>query len=81
MLANEFGCSCRRIESAQGLGCEMDERRCRCLLSAYDLDSSGKLETEEFVTWMMLEYVKVRGGRGGEGSDNKELGGLSRPWA
>ena len=47
----------------------MDERRCRCLLSAYDLDSSGKLETEEFVTWMMLEYVKVGGGRegGGEG--------------
>lgn len=46
----------------QGLGCEMDEKRCRTLISVYDLDRSGVLETEEFVTWMMLEHVKVRGG-------------------
>lgn len=44
----------------QGLGCEMDERRCRTLISVYDLNGSGGLETEEFVTWMMLEHVRVR---------------------
>lgn len=43
----------------QGLGCEMDEKRCRTLVSVYDLDRSGVLEMEEFVTWMMLENVRV----------------------
>lgn len=43
----------------QGLGCEMDEKRCRNLISMYDLDRSGVIETEEFVTWMMLEHVRV----------------------
>lgn len=37
----------------------MDEARCRTLISVYDLDRSGVLETEEFVTWMMLEHVRV----------------------
>lgn len=37
----------------------MDESRCRMLISVYDLDRSGVLETEEFVTWMMLEHVRV----------------------
>lgn len=43
----------------QGLGCEMDEERCKALVSVYDLDRSGVLETEEFVMWMMLEHVRV----------------------
>ncbi len=37
----------------------MTERRCRALISVYDLNGSGALETEEFVTWMMLEHVRV----------------------
>lgn len=43
----------------QGLGCEMNEDRCGTLISVYDLDHSGFLEMEEFVTWMMLEHVRV----------------------
>lgn len=43
----------------QGLGCVEDEKRCKSLVAVYDLDGSGALETEEFVTWMMLEYVRV----------------------
>lgn len=43
----------------KGLGCDMYERRCRALISVYDLDHHGELETEEFVSWMMLEYVRV----------------------
>lgn len=49
---------------AQGLGSGMDEQRCRSLVSVYDLDHSGALETEEFVTWMMLEHVRVGGWKG-----------------
>ncbi|CAM9116440.1 unnamed protein product [Pylaiella littoralis] len=45
-------------ELFQGLGCGMDEQRCRALVSVYDLNSTGALETEEFVTWMMLEHVR-----------------------
>lgn len=29
------------------------------MVSVYDINSSGLLEMEEFVTWMMLQYVKV----------------------
>lgn len=38
----------------------MDEQRCKALVSVYDIDSSGALETEEFVAWMMLEHIRVR---------------------
>lgn len=47
------------IFAQQGLGCKMDKERCRTLTLVYDLDRSGFLEIEEFVTWMMLEHVKV----------------------
>lgn len=30
------------------------------MVSVYDINNSGKLEIAEFVTWMMLQYVKVR---------------------
>ncbi|CAM9291885.1 unnamed protein product [Ectocarpus fasciculatus] len=49
---------CELLELFQGLGCKMDEERCRTLTLVYDLDRSGFLEIEEFVTWMMLEHVK-----------------------
>ena len=49
-----------RTRNKQGLGCEMSEARCRSLIAVYDLDRSGVLEAEEFVTWMMLEHVRVR---------------------
>lgn len=45
----------------QGLGCNMDAQKCKSLVSVYDLDLSGELEMEEFVTCMMLEHVRVRG--------------------
>ncbi|CBJ31908.1 Hypothetical leucine rich repeat calcium binding protein [Ectocarpus siliculosus] len=49
---------CELLELFKGLGCKMDEERCRTLTLVYDLDRSGFLEIEEFVTWMMLEHVK-----------------------
>ncbi|CAM9624564.1 unnamed protein product [Ectocarpus sp. 12 AP-2014] len=49
---------CELLELFKGLGCKMDEERCRTLTLVYDLDRSGFLEMEEFVTWMMLEHVK-----------------------
>ncbi|CAM9343850.1 unnamed protein product, partial [Scytosiphon promiscuus] len=53
------------LELFKGLGSEMDEQRCRSLVSVYDLDRSGALETEEFVTWMMLEHVREPMGQKG----------------
>jgi EF hand len=46
------------VQVLQAIGAPSTDTHCRRLIAIFDIDKSGRIEVDEFVTMMMLEHVK-----------------------